>query len=202
MRRNRWKIVRTVAASVDHELAVLDVVAERHEAAHPHPLLARRGELVADALADHLALELSEAEKDVQRETSHGRRRVERLGDADESDAVTIEHFDQLGEIHQRAGQAVDLVNHHHIDAPGLNVGEQPLQRRPLQGAARKAAVVIPVGNEQPALRLLTRDIGLARLALGIEAVEFHVEAFLARLAGVDRAPEFLDDRLLHERPR
>jgi hypothetical protein len=41
---------------VDDQFAVLDAVAERHEAAHPHALLAGRREFVADALADHLAL--------------------------------------------------------------------------------------------------------------------------------------------------
>ena len=45
---------------VHHQLAVDDVVAERWGAAHPHALAARRRELVADALADHLALELGE----------------------------------------------------------------------------------------------------------------------------------------------
>ena len=58
---------------VDDELAVLDVVAERHEAAHPHALLAGGGELVADALADDLALELGEGEQDVERQPPHAR---------------------------------------------------------------------------------------------------------------------------------
>ena len=81
----RSKIIRTVAASrlVHDQLAVLDVVAERDEAAHPHALLARGGELVADALADDLALELREGEQDVERQPSHRGRRVERLRDAD-----------------------------------------------------------------------------------------------------------------------
>ena len=46
---------------VHDQLAVAHVVAERRRAAHPHALAARGGELVADALADHLALELGEA---------------------------------------------------------------------------------------------------------------------------------------------
>jgi hypothetical protein len=45
-------------ALVHDQLAVLDVVAERNKAAHPNALLAGRGELVADALANDLALEL------------------------------------------------------------------------------------------------------------------------------------------------
>ena len=51
---------------VDHQLAVFDPVAERHEAAHPHALLAGGGEFVADALADHLALELREQQQDIE----------------------------------------------------------------------------------------------------------------------------------------
>ncbi len=157
---------------VDDELAVLDVVAERRPAAHPHALLAGGGELVADALADHLPLELREGEQDVQGQPAHGRRRVERLRDGDEGDAVAIEDLDELGEVHERAAQAVDLVDDDHVDPLRLDVGDQALQRRPLQGAARETAVVVVVGHEQPALRLLARDIGLARLALGVEAVE------------------------------
>ena len=69
----RSKIIRTVAASAlfTTSLRSLDVVAERHEAAHPHALLAGGGELVADTLADDLPLELSEREQDVQRQPSH-----------------------------------------------------------------------------------------------------------------------------------
>ena len=98
--------------------------------------------------------------------------------------------------------QPVDLVDDDDVDPARFDVGDQALQRRALQRAAGEAAVVVAVGHQQPALGLLARDIGLARLALGVEAVELHVEAFLARLAGVDRAAELADDRLLHARPR
>src|SRR4029077_9470876 len=40
------------------QFAVLDIVAERHVAAHPHALFLRRRDLVADALAGDFALEL------------------------------------------------------------------------------------------------------------------------------------------------
>jgi hypothetical protein len=52
--------------AVDHDqLVVTCPVAERWHAAHPHTLLLRRGDLVADALAGDLALELSEGEEHV-----------------------------------------------------------------------------------------------------------------------------------------
>src|SRR5437016_103080 len=41
----------------DDELAVARLAPERRHATHPHPLLFRGGDLVADALADDLALE-------------------------------------------------------------------------------------------------------------------------------------------------
>ena len=45
---------------IHDQFAVLDAIAERHVAAHPHALLLRRRDLVADALAGDLALELGE----------------------------------------------------------------------------------------------------------------------------------------------
>src|SRR6266446_10197349 len=42
----------------DDQLAGLCPIPERRHAAHPHPLLLRGGDLVADAFADDLALEL------------------------------------------------------------------------------------------------------------------------------------------------
>ena len=86
--------------------------------------------------------------------------------------SLRVEHVDQLGEVHQRAGEPVDLVDDHDIDQPGLDVGEQPLQRRPLQRAAGDAAVVVAVGHQHPALGPLAGDVGLAGLALRVEGVE------------------------------
>ena len=44
----------------DYQLAILAVVAERRVAAHPHTLFLGRRDLVADALASDLGLELGE----------------------------------------------------------------------------------------------------------------------------------------------
>jgi hypothetical protein len=70
----------------------------------------------------------AKAEQDVQRQPPHGRGGVEGLRDRDEGHAVAVEHLDQLGEVHQRAAEAVDLVDHDHVDQPVLDVGQQPLQ--------------------------------------------------------------------------
>jgi hypothetical protein len=53
--------------SIHDKLAVLDVIAERRQAPHPHALLLRGRDLVADALAGHLALELREREQHIER---------------------------------------------------------------------------------------------------------------------------------------
>ena len=96
----------------------------------------------------------------VERQSPHAGRRVERLGDADEGDVVALEDFDQLGEIHQRAAEPVDLVDDDDVDQAGLDVGHQLLQPRPLQRAAGEAAVVVALTDRSPALGLLAGDIG------------------------------------------
>src|SRR5580700_10966992 len=68
----------------DDELALLYRIAERGDPAHPHALLLRDSDLVADPLADDLALELSEGQQDVEGEPPHRGRRVELLCHRDE----------------------------------------------------------------------------------------------------------------------
>jgi hypothetical protein len=133
------------AGLVHHQLAVPHHVAERHRPAHPHAAGAGGGDLVAHPLADHLALELREAEQDVQRQPPHAGGGVERLRHRDKRDVVGVEHLDQLGEVHQRAAEPVDLVDHDDVDQPGLDVAQQALQRGSVQRAAGDAAVVIAV---------------------------------------------------------
>src|SRR5437667_10777227 len=49
---------------------------------------------------------------------------------------VGIEQLDELGEISKRAGQPVNLVNQHDVDRPRPDVGQEPLQSRPLERGA------------------------------------------------------------------
>ena len=72
----------------DHQMTVLDPVAQRHHAAHPHALLLRGSDLVADALGGDLTLELREGEEDVEGQPPHRGRGVELLGDRDERHIV------------------------------------------------------------------------------------------------------------------
>ena len=118
---------------------------------------------------------------------------------------MRVEQFHQLCEIRQRPGQPINLVDHHDVDPAGPEIGQQALQGGSIEGGTRKAAVIIVVRDQTPALMGLALDVGLAGLPLGIERVEFEVEVMLGRFASIDRAAEdlsvgchgcaFLDDR-------
>jgi hypothetical protein len=83
------------------------------------------------------------------------------------------------GEIGQRAGQPVDLVDDDNINAPRPNDFQQALQRRALHRTARIAAVVIVVANGLPTLMRLALDISL-RLPLGVERIEVLFKPLVA----------------------
>ena len=100
----------------DDELLVLAGIAQRHHAADPQAPLLGGGDLVANALGGDLALELGEGQQHVERQPAHGGGGVEGLGDRDERHLMGIEQLDQLGEVGQRAGQAIDLVDHDDVD--------------------------------------------------------------------------------------
>src|ERR1700757_1303440 len=83
----------------DNELAILYPIAERRDAAHPHPLLLRGGDLVADALANDLALELGKRQQHIEGQAPHRRRRIELLCHRNKGGAPLIEDLDDLGKI-------------------------------------------------------------------------------------------------------
>ena len=174
----------------DDQLPFPDVVAERHIAAHPHALGLRRGDLVANALARDLALELGEREQHVERQTPHRGRGVELLRHGDERGVMGIQHIDDFGEIGERPGQAVDLVNDNDLNLASLDIGEQTLQGRALYRAAREASVVVHFGERDPSGMTLARDVGLTCFALRVERVELLLEPIVGRFSGVDRAVE------------
>src|SRR3546814_1342812 len=96
---------------LDHsELAVVHLITERHNAPHPHAARLGRRDLVADAFAGHPALELREAEQDIQGQPSHGRGGIERLGDADEGCARSEEHTSEIQSL-MRISYAVFCLN-------------------------------------------------------------------------------------------
>ena len=85
---------------------------------------------------------------------------------------LLVEQFDQLGEVGQRSGQAVDLVDHDDIDLAGSDVCQEPLQGRPVGVTAREATVLVHRADQRPAGMGLAADIGLRSIILGIERVE------------------------------
>ena len=137
---------------IDDELLVLGVVAERHAAAGPFALLARGRDLVPDPLGGELPLELGKGQQHIEGQPAHRGGGVELLGDGDERDRSGVEHLDQLGEVGQRAGQAVDLVDHDHVDLAGLDILQQLLEGRAVEVAAGIGRVVIALGQGPPAL--------------------------------------------------
>src|ERR1041385_9304230 len=86
---------------IHNERAVLGPVAERYEAAHPEALLLASRDLVADALARDLPLELGKGKQNIERQTSHRGGGVERLSDRDEADTAPVKHLDDLGKVRQ-----------------------------------------------------------------------------------------------------
>ena len=60
----------------------------------------------------------------IEGQPAHGGRGIELLGDGDERDRSGVKGLDQLGKIGERAGEAVDLVDDHHVDLAGLDIGQ------------------------------------------------------------------------------
>jgi hypothetical protein len=59
-----------------------------------------------------------------------------------------IEDFDDLGEVGERAGEPVHLVDHDHVDPPCPHIAQEPFDRRALHGAPGIAAMVIKTGED------------------------------------------------------
>ena len=101
---------------------------------------------------------------------------------------VAVEQLNDLCEVRQRAGQAIDLVHNHRVDLMPGDVGKQPLQGRAFQRPAGEPAIVIGGLDQPPSLAPLAADESLASLALRVQRVEVLLQPFLGRFAGVDRA--------------
>ena len=85
---------------------------------------------------------------------------------------MLVEQLHQLGEVGERPGEAVDLVDHDDIDLAGPHVCQEPLQGRPVGIAAGEATIVVFRADQRPAGMDLTADIGLRGIVLGIERIE------------------------------
>jgi hypothetical protein len=56
---------------------------------------------------------------------------------------VGVEQLDQFGEVGERPGQAINLVDHDHVDSFRLDVGQQLPQRRVARASPGRVAVRI-----------------------------------------------------------
>ena len=166
------------------------VVAQDRHAADPFAFSARGPHLVLGPLGDDLAFELGEGEQDVQGQSAHGVGGVELLGDRDEAHAVAIEDFHKAREVEQGAAEAVHFVDHDAINAAGLDVRHESLERGALQVAAGEAAVIVSIRQACPALVALTRNIGLGRFPLSVQGVELLLQSLVGGLAGINGAAD------------
>ena len=153
--------------------------------------------------AGDLAFELGKRQQHIERQPAHGVGGVERLGDGHERGARRIQPIDDLSEVGERAGQAIDLVDHDRVDPPPVDIGEQCFQPWAGHGSTRETAIIVDRGQHPPALGDLALDVGLAGFALSVQAVEGLIQPLLRTLPRVDRAPhDFrLRRRLGHREP-
>jgi hypothetical protein len=82
------------------------------------------------------------------------------------------------------APKLIDLVDNDDLNLAGLDVLQKPLERRSLHRTAGQASVVVHVRKHDPSGMTLAHDVGLARLPLGVERIEFLLEALVGRFAG------------------
>ena len=139
-------------------------------------------------------------QQDVQHQPAHRGRGVELLGDRDEGHPVALEHLDHLGEVGEASGQAVDLVDDHDVHLAGLDVRQQAFEGRAVHVAPGVGGVVVVVRDRNPALRALAGDVGMARVALGVDGVVLLVQPLVGGLAGVDGAAQAALQDVAHRR--
>ena len=101
-----------------------------------------------------------------------------------------VEELDQLGEVGERAGQSVDLIDDDHVDPKTANIIKELLERWSVYRAAGIAAVVVVGPDQLPALVGLALDVGFRRLPLIVERVELLLQAMLGRNTSVDGAAQ------------
>src|SRR6266567_8555321 len=106
------------------DLAVLGGVSQWCDTADPETLALGGGDLVANALRGDFPLELGKRQQDIEGQPPHRVCRIELLGDRYERHPVAVEQLHELGEVRQRAGQAVDLVNDNDIDLARPDVSQ------------------------------------------------------------------------------
>jgi hypothetical protein len=103
---------------------------------------------------------------------------------------AALEHLHHAREVEERARQAVDLVDDHHVDLAAVDVLHEALQRRAVEVPAGEPAIVVARRERGPALGGERADVVVGRLALRVERVEVHVEPLARGLPRVDGAAD------------
>lgn len=174
--------------AVRNQLSAAAVITERRIAADPQPVLPHHHSFVAHAVAGDLALELGEGQEHVPDQPAHAVARIEILGDRDEQDSVTLEEIHQPDEIEKGAADPVELVDDDDLDEAILDIRDQLVERRPVEGRSGAPAILVSFGKLDPALVLLARDIGGTDRALAFERGDLLRERWLEALSSVDCA--------------
>src|SRR5438128_2278 len=136
---------------------------------------------MADALASGLSLVLSEGEHDIEIQSPCRVGRVEGFRDRDKRCSISIENLEQLMKVGYRTGKSIKLVDDDDVDLVGRHIGKKALEGGSIQSAPGNTAVVVTVRQEYPSLPTLARNVCLTCLPLGVQRVEIHFKAFLAR---------------------
>ena len=63
---------------------------------------------------------------------------------------MPFERSEDLGEIQQRAAQAIDLIHDDRVDPAGLDVGQQPPKGGPVGVSAGETAIIVVVREALP----------------------------------------------------
>ena len=87
-------------------------------------LQGRCASLVADSVSGHLSLKLSKGEQDIHYQTTQTVRCIEVLGNACESDAISLERVKQAHKVQQAPAEPIQLVDDNHVNAALFDVGQ------------------------------------------------------------------------------
>lgn len=85
---------------------------------------------------------------------------VEGLRHRDERNAGPVEQFDPFRDVRQGTGETVDLVHTDDVDTPRSHLGQLPLQGGAFERSAGGADVIVPGGQQAPALVCPGVDLG------------------------------------------
>nr|WP_228787104.1 hypothetical protein [Nocardia terpenica] len=139
-----------------------------------------------NAVDDGVALELGEHAQHLHQHATHGRGGIERFCGRTEHDVGSVQFIEQRDQIAQVAGEAIDPVDHEHVNEPSTCGLQCALQAGAFGACA--GGVVGEADSVSPAG--LGIDIGIQAGVLGFDGVELIV--FGGGAAGVGANPHVL----------